>query len=225
MIRWCQQITGCCPPAWFDLDRPVLPDYRSPMNSSLLVALSAFAAGALPCFGAITIVGGSGAGGAPAYMGVSHDIVLTISDGVAPFQGALYLVLDEWVTPVNQAPGWGQFNQGMNTYLSGEAAYSGAVFMNAWGINQGSVSLHDGVLSFFFPTVWRPRETFTIKAGLYQMQTSGGFESLSGTAFSGNVFLTNNSFERVSQVQAIPVAGTATLGALGLSFVCARRRR
>jgi hypothetical protein len=195
------------------------------MNLSLLIALFALAAGALPCSGAITMTGGQGAGGAPTLMGVSNDIVLTISDGVAPFQGALYLILDDWVSPVNPDPGWGRFSQGVNTHINGEAAYSGTPVLYTWGANQASASIHDGILAFSVPHVWQQRDTFTIKAGLYNLQTSGTFEPRSGTVFTGNVFLANNSFERVSSVQAMPEAGTAVLGALGLSCLFLRRRQ
>ena len=162
---------------------------------------------------------------------ITHDITVIVTVAGS----ASFLALDEWVIYDGKitygslgSPTASQFFQ---YSLNGSPNKIGDSLNDILdNVPFGAVTANDGLLLFddsSFGNALTVGQTFTLRAGSFDVRTVPGFNPQATQTFTGNVYLTNSSGVRMSAntpVGAVPEPGTALLGALtGLTLL--RRRR
>lgn len=163
-------------------------------------------------------------GSTPGSFEITDDIVFTITTS-GSFQ---YFVLDEWVT----SDGAGT-TQSLAPFLSfsinGASFTEGSQLIDNIGFNLGETTPNDGILFINSPFSVTTGDTVTLKAGVYSISSTVGFNPLMTQTFTGDIFLTNGSGVRLSDnaTAAIPEPSSAAL-IFGVASVCVltlRRRK
>ena len=165
----------------------------------------------------------------------SINITQDITVIVTVAGSAAFLALDEWViydgtanVAVLGSPTVAQFFQ---YSLNGSPNKTGSTQNQIYdNISFGSTTVNDGLLLFDASgsgNALTVGQTFTLRAGTFNVQAAAGFNPQATQTFTGNVFLTSANGSRMSAntpAGAVPEPGTALLGALtGLTLL--RRRR
>lgn len=158
---------------------------------------------------------------------INQDITFTINTGVAG-GGQYFFVLDEWVTNDGTATS-PTFSPGLSISINGGIAqsYSGNQFTDNIGVVTGAFTPNDGYFNVTAAPALAVNNTVTLKVGSYTIPAIAGFNPQGTKTFTGNMFMTDGSAARISNIVAVPEPATwaTLLGGIGLLGLAAVRRK
>lgn len=171
---------------------------------------------------AIVLSGNFNTGTPTPTLTITEDIVFNITTGGSTY----YLVFDEWTVfdgsdvGVNDLPAQ-SFSFALNDSAGTTELYA---LTDSFPGSFGSVTANDGSLLFNQINVIAG-DILTVKAGSYTFGNHTSFNlALAGISFTGDTFLADGGFNRLSNIVTVPEPSAALLGAMGGLFLLRRKR-
>lgn len=200
-------------------------------SSYLALAAAAIGLAAVPVAQA-SIVFVAPTAATPGSMTITAPISFTLSSSV-PTAATFFFILQSFVVTADATQSTSTITPNVAFTINGNpAVYGGnpSVFQDNLATAAGDVVANDGYIAA--PAIANGAgvgNIVTLAAGTYTLSATPGFNPLATQTFNGNMFITNTTGHRISNIVAAGIPEPSTwafaLSGAGLLGVVARRRR
>lgn len=172
---------------------------------------------------AIIISGNVSTPGAPCTLQITTDIVFNVLiAGASPG-----FLLDGLASSADSSLTFATLNSPLSLTLNGVPAAVPMGFGDNTTAETGSFTSNDGLISFPGSVTLAAGDVLVLKAGTYNFAGVAQFNPLAAGTFTGDMWLYNNAFVRISDIASagpVPEPSTALLGFIGALSLLRRKR-